>query len=344
MKIKLLILLGFFLLIFFGCKLNGKETETPSEDTISGVLIIDHTAVAQFDNIPQSYIDEVKKRLLILPGESHGGAYGYGLELVESSDSRFDANTNWEGAAESYTDSHLRWNRSFLDNDTWKNWCGEEDFYTNAAARADTLTGLQTIDSTYTGTIYFGFGWCWDMSWHNGVTAAKDPVYKCGWAGSSVDGPDGDLAWGLDSGDQSITGNSVSLQTYLDAVDYYNTNAPGIKTIFTTGPVDNEKNTEAGYQRSVKQDKIREYVQTHGGILFDYADILCWDYTGNHRIDESWTDGDSTVHHWNGINPDFITSEYDGGHGTCHISQDAVTLIGKALWVMLARDAGWDGN
>ena len=320
------------------------NTVNATTDTSPAVLIIDHTAIAQFDNIPQGYIDEAKKRLLILPGESHGRAYGYGLELVENADSRFDASTNWSGAAESYTDSNLRWNRSFLDNTTWNNSCGEEDFYTNAAARTDTLTGLQTIDSTYTGTIYFGFGWCWDMSWLNGITSTKDAVYKCGWAGSSADGPDGNLAWGLDSDDQSITGNSVSLQTYLDAVDYYNTNAPGIKTIFTTGPVDTEQNTEAGYQRSIKQDKIREYVQTHGGILFDYADILSWDYTNGLRIDESWTDGDTTVHHWNGVYPAFTWIEYDGGYGSCHISEDAVVLIGKALWVMLARDAGWDGN
>ena len=333
--------------------LSGCPT-APAEEDLAGTtpsyLIIDHTAIAQFDTIPQSYIDEVKKSLLILPGESHGRAYGYGLELVEADNAKYDSNTYWSGAAESYTTSHLRWNRSFLDNATWNDSCGEEDFYTNAAARGDTLTGLQTLSSTYSGQIYFGFGWCWDMTWLNGVTAIKDPVYKCGWAGSSVDGLEGNLPWGLDSEDQSITANSVSLQTYLDTVDYYNTNASGIKTIFTTGPVDgdtdNEDNNENGYQRHLKYEAIRDYVQVNGGILFDYADILSWDYTNNHGFQENWTDGDLVVHYWNGRNPTLATggTGYNGGSGGCHISQDGVVLIGKALWVMLARDAGWDGN
>jgi len=69
-------------------------------------LIIDHNSIALFDQIPQTYINEVKKRLIMLPGESHGRAYGYGLELVEADDSRFNSSTNWSGSAEAYTEQN----------------------------------------------------------------------------------------------------------------------------------------------------------------------------------------------------------------------------------------------
>ncbi len=338
----------FFVRVTDGAGYSADYNTVAGTTTAAGPqhLIIDHTSVALFDNIPQEYIDIVKTRLLILPGESHGTAYGYGLQLLETANPSFNASTHWSGAAETYTDQNLRWNRAFLDNATWNASCGEEDFYTNSAARSDTLTGLQTIQSTYTGSIYFGFGWCWDMTWTNNPTAIKDPVYKCGWAGSSAEGPNENLAWGLDAEDFAITGNSVSLQTYLDAVDYYNQNALNIKTIFTTGPVDNLSNTENGYQRWIKHQAIRNYVSSNGGILFDYAAILSWNYENDQPFTESWTDGDGTAHTWNGRNAHLASggTGYDGGNGGCHISEKGCLVLGKALWVMLALDAGWDGN
>ena len=310
-------------------------------------LVIDHTAIALFDSIPQEYIDVVKTRLVILAGESHGRAYGDGLDLLEAEDARYASVVQWGGdPAEAYTASYLRMNRAFLNGTSWKGTCGEEDFWTNEAARTRVMTGLQTIEEDYTGFVYFGFGWCWDMTWLNSPTAAKDPVYGTGWAGSSVDGPQGNLPWGLDDGDYSITNNPVSLQTYLDAVDSYNAGAPGIKTIFTTGPVDNAYNwgylnSENGYQRWLKHEAIRSHVNTNGGILLDYADILSWDYQNDQRITESW-DG----HSWDGANIVLATGGdgYVGSDGATHISEEACRLLGKAVWVMLALDAGWDGN
>jgi len=327
---------------------NSVGATASSDTTIEVVngspstLVVDHTSIALFDQIPQSYINEVKKRLFILPGESHGQAYGYGLELVETDDPKFNSSTNWNGAAEAYTEQHLRWNRYFLYNNQWISTCGEEEFWTNATARQYTLAGLQSVSNSYSGNIYFGFGWCWDTTWMNSPTASKDPVHGCGWAGSSVDGPDGNLPWGLDDADSSLTGNSVNLQTYLDAVDYYNQNATGVKTIFTTSPVDNETNNERGYQRHLKHEAIRDYVKTNGGILLDYADILSWDYSNNTAFPQSWTDNNNVTHTWNGRNPSLATG--GSGYGNSHIGEEGAKLIGKAIWIMLALDAGWDGR
>ena len=220
-----------------GLSADGITTGTP---IIGGLttLVIDHESVIDFDSLTTEQIAAAKQVLMIIAGESHGRAYGYGLELLESDDSTYDASTNWSGAAEAYRSDALRWNRAFLDGASWNTSMGEEDFWTNVAAIADVKTGLAAIEAGYSGRIIFGFGWCWDMTWLNGVTASKDPVHGCGWAGSSVDGPDGNLPWGLDADDTAITLNSLSLADYLAAVEDYKTHAPGITTIFTTGPVD----------------------------------------------------------------------------------------------------------
>ena len=96
-------------------------------------------------------------------------------------------------------------------------------------------------------------------------------------------------------------------------------------------------NTELGYQRWLKHEAIRAYVQANGGILFDYADILSWDYTNSQRFSESW-DG----HTWDGINTAYDDASYDGGDGGCHITADACRQLAKGLWVMAAKLAEMD--
>ncbi len=71
-----------------------------------------------------------------------------------------------------------------------------------------------------------GFGWCWDMTWLNAPGGGLDPVYNVHWAGSSDGGFDGNSRWGLDGGDQVLTGNSVCLDTYLNAVEQYIRHVP----------------------------------------------------------------------------------------------------------------------
>ena len=48
-----------------------------------GQIIADHSVVDQFDNIPQQYIDEVKKMLVDIAGESHSLGYRIGMNLLE---------------------------------------------------------------------------------------------------------------------------------------------------------------------------------------------------------------------------------------------------------------------
>jgi hypothetical protein len=186
-----------------------------------------------------------------------------------------------------------------------------------------------------------GFGWCWTMS-ASYLSLTRDPIYKVKWYGTSHGGPgDNTHGFGLDAGDYSITGNPVSLDTYLNAVQDYNeyckTNAYPTKVIFTTGPVDNYKG-EQGYQAFLKHEHIRSFVKADPTrILFDYADILCYDDNGNSNT-ESWTfDGVTYTY-------PFITAKNLGDTNVGHIGIEGAIRLAKAEWWLLARMAGWDGQ
>ena len=323
-----------FILIFLNCPV-----------LINAQIIADHTVVDKYDDIPEYYINEVKKMWLSVPGESHATAYIFGLELLESQNSKYAVNTQYSGVPESYTTSHLRANNAFWGDFSnpsgWTYSYGEEDWWTNETAIARTKAGIsycKTIGNTISA---IGFGWCTDMFYGYIPSNVVDPVYGCYWYGASKESPSGDRCWGLDDADNTITGNVVNLDTYLHAtqqyIDYCKENGISTKVFFTTGPVDRnvgEYNQEKGYGAHLKMERIRDYVKADASrILFDYADILCYDNAGNLTTDT-----------WNGhtfpigaaVN---VSPEYVG-----HITNAGCIRLAKALWWMMARMAGWDGG
>lgn len=305
-------------------------------------LIIDHTAVELYDDIPQYYIDEVKKMHLNYPGESHGRGLPNGLLLLEQQDSKYTVEVTWTGQPEAPTDQHFRVSKTFWTGASWSMYGGEEDTYTNQAA-IDTMNNhFAYVNDTLNNNIdAYAFGWCWDMTWHNGPGGGIDPVYQVRWAGSSVDGPEGDLRWGLDDEDTTLTGNSVNMQDYLDALTYYGQNNPDTTMIYTTGPVDSSG--ESGYQRYLKHEAIRNWVRSsENRVLFDYGDILCYSGAGE-RYTTSWTDYGGTGHTYPREHPENDGESDPFGFGSGHLSNEGYLKLGKAMWVFMARLAGWDG-
>lgn len=317
-------------------------------DASSAPLVADHAVVDRYGDIPQYWIDQVKKMWVNVPGESHSSGYRIGLVLLQSLDPRFPANSTESGSPEAYTDGHLRVSRFRWSGSGWALSTGEEEWYTNAAAVANIKAHLAYSNTHGLAIAAMGFGWCWDMSWHNLPGGEIDPVFQVRWAGASVGGPEGDLRWGLDDGDRTLTGNSVSMDTYLAATrqfaDYSSTGGYPTKVFYTTGPVDSYNTGENGYQRHLKHEWIREYAAANDGILFDYADILAWG-NDNTLATTGWVDWGGGARSFPTIHPDNM-KDLDGGYveDGDHIGERGAVRLAKAMWWMLARIAGWDGT
>ncbi len=315
-------------------------------------LVADHLAVAAYAGIPQQYIDTVKTWWVTVPGESHSSGYRIGLALLAAAEPRFAVAIRESGTPDSLPAGALRFSRASWGDvgsaTGWRYGYGEEDWYTSQTARSRTAAGIRYCNTHGRPLHATGFGWCWDMTWLNGPGGTRDSVHQVRWAGSSEGGPQGNLIWGLDAADSSLTGNSVCMDTYLAATQRYidSCAANGWPTtvFFTTGPVDGNDNSENGYQREVKHQYLRQYVaQDTARVLFDYADILCWSDAGDQHI-ATWNDGGTPraypqIHADNMLDTNGSYVE-DGDH----IGQRGAIRLAKAMWWMLSRLAGWDGT
>jgi hypothetical protein len=334
-----------FLLAMAMCGLYGGAA-------FGATIVADHTVVERCATIPQAYIDLVKTMWATVPGESHSYGYRKGLVLLQGLDGRFQVSVLESGTPEGATSQHLRFSRATWGDvgaaSGWVYGYGEEDWYTSTLAVDRTKAGITYCNSHALPLAAIGLGWCWDTTWHNSPGGTTDPVYQVRWAGSSVGGPDGDLRWGLDADDLALTGNHVSLDTYLAATQQYidHCKANGYSTVvfFTTGAIDGYGG-ESGYQRHLKHQRTRDYVQSHADtVLFDYADILSWSDAGQeNRV--TWTDLGGTPRSFQQIHSDNML-DLGGSYAEDgdHIGERGAVRLAKAMWWMLARIAGWDGT
>ena len=309
---------------------------------INGQIIADHTVVDLFDEIPQRWIDSVKTMLFIPAGESHSNGYLGGLRLLEEQDAKYSVDFgDGVGGPDTYTNTRLRAERvmwgDYENESGWITMYGEEDWFTNSSAIERTKAGITYMTENGWNIGAIGFVWCWDM--YGASSTQVDPEYNVHWFGTSVGGPDGAIPWGLNSGDFSITGNSVSLDTYLNTTEQYQNyciaNGYDTKVFYVTGPNDlNYANSEERYQAYIKYEYIRDFVKNNPSrILYDYADILSYD-----------DDGYLSTETWNDITYPIGTPTNTYPEETGHISNAGALRLGKALWWMLARIAGWDGG
>ena len=90
-------------------------------------IVIDHNAVEMIDQIPDYWINEVRKMLLNVPGESHSSAYQDGLVLLSSIPDYEKLTVNVSTIPEMPTDAYLRISSMHRnqENTGWMAWSGE---------------------------------------------------------------------------------------------------------------------------------------------------------------------------------------------------------------------------
>jgi len=265
-------------------------------------IIANHTIVSNYSDIPQEYIDKIKNRWLVAAGESHSGAYRNGpLTIYSEESSIYAVRIQIFGEPEGATDQHIRISSGTwgdIDNSTgWIYSYGEDDWFTTDEAVLRTKDGITYCNTNDLSIGAMGFGWCYDP--------------------------------GIDPGEDT----SLYLNATQEYVDYCSSLGYSTKIFFTTGTVDFYTG-QIGYEQHQKYEQIRTYVNNSDNlILFDYADILCYDNNGDVSIA---TYGENEY-------PVIATENLTPSLGS-HISSIGEVRIGKALWWMMAKIEGWDDS
>ena len=127
--------------------------------------------------------------------------------------------------------------------------------------------------------------------------------------------------------------SNEQVQEYLDAMNSLETDNPDLTFIYMTGNA--QAGGSSGYNRWLRNQQIRQYCTTNGKILFDFADLDCWN-NDDHSTYE-YVVGDITYQ---------IPIEHEDFNGdeAAHTTYTSCEQKGRAFWWMAAMLAGWNAT
>lgn len=288
---------------------DDKTFRTLSSGAFSQI-IADHTVVDRFDDIPAYYIAEVKKMWVTYPGESHSEDIRSGMLALEELNHTYSVSSVLSGPPEPYTTANLRYSRATwgdINNATgWIYDYGEEDWF-----------------NYYDGSYHYA---------PDAVARTKAGISFCNSGGLKLNAIGFGWCWDYNDG--------INADYYLQAtqayIDYCISNNLGTKVFFTTGPDGSGGVLPPlyNYNLYLRSEQIRNYVKNDPArILFDFEDILCYNDAGQVNTET-----------YNGHTYPVYNTSNNGGPDLIHMGTTGAIRLAKAMWWMLARMAGWDGN
>lgn len=149
---------------------------------------------------------------------------------------------------------------------------------------------------------------------------------------------------------QVSNATETDINTYLNLMSRLESDYPNVKFVFMTGHLDG---TGLTGNLHLRNEQIRNYCKTNKKILFDFADIECYNpdgvYFGDKKPNDACSydsDGNGTIDsnwatHWQNSHTqgvDWFNCE------SAHSEPLNANQKAYAAWWLWARLAGWDGN
>lgn len=124
--------------------------------------------------------------------------------------------------------------------------------------------------------------------------------------------------------------SEAQVKAYLDSMAVLEAEFP--KVTFVRMTCNAQATGPSGYNRYLRNEQIRDYCRKNKKVLFDFADLDAWWYTGS-----TW---EHQTYQYDGK---AVPTEHDHftGHEAAHTTYESCEQKGKATWWMLARIAGW---